>query len=265
VGPLYAKSVQRPFLLVIVSVRADIRGGNGNSGRPISMPETPYQEPADVAPALMGAIVPVTPFEQNCSILWCSKSMKAAIVDPGGDLDRVQQAIETQKVEPEKILVTHGHMDHAGGVAELAEKLKLPIEGPHPEESFWIDQLADQGKMFGLDAARTFEPDRWLQGGDTVTLGETSFEVIFCPGHTPGHIVFYNADAKIAAVGDVLFKGSIGRTDFPRGDHDTLIRSIREGLWPLGDDVTFIPGHGPLSTFGAERQTNPFVGDHLFN
>ncbi|KAB2938838.1 MAG: MBL fold metallo-hydrolase [Rhodocyclaceae bacterium] len=206
-------------------------------------------------------IIPVTPFQQNCSLLWCEKTKKGAVADPGGDLDAIQAAIERFGVTVEKILLTHGHIDHAGGTAELRRRLGVAVEGPQREEAFWIDQLPQQSLMFGLSGAEAFVPDRWLEDGDTVTFGEVTLEVIHTPGHTPGHVVFFDRTARIAVVGDVLFQGSIGRTDFPRGDHDALIRSIREKLWPLGNDITFIPGHGPLSTFGDEREGNPFVGD----
>lgn len=207
------------------------------------------------------AVVPVTPLLQNCSLIWCEDTMKGAAVDPGGDLHAILERTEEEGVVLEKILVTHGHVDHAGGVAELAETRGLPIEGPHPGDRFWIDGMPQQAVMFGLPEARTFTPDRWLADGDTVTVGKTSLRVLHCPGHTPGHVVFFEQDSRIALVGDVLFKGSIGRTDFPKGDYGTLIRSIRENLWPLGDDVTFIPGHGPNSTFGEERRSNPLVAD----
>jgi hydroxyacylglutathione hydrolase len=213
-------------------------------------------------PEINAAVIPVTPFQQNCSIVWCLKTRQAAVVDPGGDLDRILGAIGEVGVSVEKILVTHGHIDHAGAVADLAEKLDVPIEGPQEEDRFWLDDLPGQGSMFGFPTARAFEPGRWLDQGDTVSVGEARFGVHHCPGHTPGHVVFHHVQARLAIVGDVLFKGSIGRSDLPRGDHDTLVRSIRERLWPLGDDVTFIPGHGPLSTFGDERRTNPFVGDN---
>ena len=185
--------------------------------------------------------------------------MAGAVVDPGGDLDRVMAAVEANGVRLERILVTHGHLDHAGATAELAEALKLPIEGPHPEDSFWIDGMPQQAVMFRFPAARPFTPDRWLGQGDQVALGALTLDVMHCPGHTPGHVVFSHAPSRLAIVGDVLFRGSVGRSDFPRGDHATLIRSIRERLLPLGDDVTFIPGHGPLSTFGHERRFNPFL------
>ncbi len=205
------------------------------------------------------AIVPVTPFVQNCTVVWCQETMKGAVVDPGGDIDRILATVAENGVELEKIMLTHGHLDHAGGTADLVDKLGLPIEGPHEEDKFWIDGMVEQGRSFGVPGARPFTPDRWLKAGDQVTVGTVVFDVYFCPGHTPGHVVFFHESSRLAFVGDVLFAGSIGRTDFPRGDFDTLIRSIREQLWPLGDDVAFICGHGPMSTFGHERKTNPFV------
>lgn len=208
------------------------------------------------------AILPVTQFQQNCSFLVCEETGKLAICDPGGDIAQIEAALAELGGEPEKILVTHGHIDHAGAVAELAERLGIPIEGPHEDDRFWIDMLPQQSQMFGFPAARSFTPDRWLQHGDSVTVGNTTLEVLHCPGHTPGHVVFYQKDAALAVVGDVLFAGSIGRTDFPRGDHATLVSSIQLQLFPLGDDIAFIPGHGPMSDFGRERRTNPFVSDH---
>lgn len=210
---------------------------------------------------LKAAIVPVTPFQQNCTILICARTMRGAVVDPGGEVDRLLTTAEEHGVTLEKILLTHGHIDHAGGTAELAERAHLPIEGPHADDKFWIDQIAEQGERFGFDGARTFTPDRWLSDGETVQFGDITLDVYHCPGHTPGHVVFHHPGAKLASVGDVLFHGSIGRTDFPRGDHQTLLNSIRDKLWPLGNDTTFIPGHGPLSTFGEERRSNPFVHD----
>ncbi len=207
-------------------------------------------------------IVPVTPFEQNCSILWCDQSRKAAVVDPGGNIERILKAAAELGVDIERILLTHGHIDHAGGTAGLARQLGVPIEGPEREESFWIDALPQQSKMFGFPQVESFTPDRWLNEGDQVKVGNESLDVIHCPGHTPGHVVFFSKDARLAVVGDVLFAGSIGRTDFPRGDHAALVSSIRQKLWPLGNDVSFIPGHGPMSTFGAERESNPYVGDY---
>lgn len=206
-------------------------------------------------------IVPVTAFEQNCTLLWCEATARAAVVDPGGDLDRVLGAAAEEAVEVEKILLTHAHADHAGATAELAERLQVPVEGPQREDAFWIESLAEQSRMFGLPPSRPFTPDRWLEEGDRVEVGEGTLEVLHCPGHTPGHLVFFDRAEGLALVGDVLFHGSIGRTDFPGGDYDTLIGSIRDKLWPLGDAVRFIPGHGPLSTFGEERRTNPYVRD----
>jgi hydroxyacylglutathione hydrolase len=206
-------------------------------------------------------IIPVTPFEQNCTLLWCEETGRAAVVDPGGDVPRILRAVEESGVTLEKILLTHGHIDHAGAVAELAERLSLPIEGPQRADQFWIDGMAQQSKMFGFPDGRAFTPDRWLEQGDTVRFGNVELDVLHCPGHTPGHVVFFHAPSRLAIVGDVLFQGSVGRTDFPQGDFATLITSIRRRLWPLGDDVAFLPGHGPMSTIGQERRTNPFCGD----
>ncbi len=208
-------------------------------------------------------LIPVTPFEQNCSLLVCEQTGKAAVVDPGGDLDVILDEVKRQGATLEKILLTHGHIDHCGGTAELARRLSLPVEGPQREDAFWIDQLPEQGRMFGFPRLEAFTPDRWLEDGDTVRFGAQEMEVYFTPGHTPGHVIFFHRPSKLAFVGDVLFNGSIGRTDFPRGDYDTLIASITGKLWPLGDDVTFVPGHGPTSTFGEERRGNPFVGDAI--
>jgi glyoxylase-like metal-dependent hydrolase (beta-lactamase superfamily II) len=210
---------------------------------------------------LKAAVIPVTAFQQNCTLLVCSRTGKAAVVDPGGEIDRILEAAAGQGAEVEKVLVTHGHIDHAGGVAELAERAHVPIEGPHAGDRFLIEGLAEQGRHFGLAGARPFTPARWLEDGDAVAFGEVELAVLHCPGHTPGHVVFHHPAAKLALVGDVLFRGSIGRTDLPGGDLDTLVESIRAKLWPLGEDVTFIPGHGPTSTLGEERRTNPFVGD----
>ncbi|MCO1334634.1 MBL fold metallo-hydrolase [Microbulbifer sp. OS29] len=209
-------------------------------------------------------LVPVTPFQQNCSLLWCEDSKRAAVVDPGGDLDKILAAVEERGLKLEKILLTHGHLDHVGGTAALSKQLQLPIEGPHKADDFWIQQLPMQAQMFGFPSVEVFTPDRWLEQGDQVTVGDQPLEVYHCPGHTPGHVIFFHRLSQLALVGDVLFAGSIGRTDFPQGDHDTLIRSIKERLWPLGDEVRFVPGHGPMSTFGQERQSNPFVADKRF-
>ncbi len=205
-------------------------------------------------------IIPVTPYQQNATLLVCEQSNKAALVDPGGDLDVLLAEVESQGAELESILVTHGHMDHIGGVAELAKALNLPILGPHREDDFWIQRLAEQCRMFGFPHSESFTPDRWLNDGDNISVGNETFQVIHCPGHTPGHVVFFHAQERLALVGDVLFKGSIGRTDFPKGDYQTLIDSIQLKLWPLGGDIAFIPGHGPMSTFGDEMRSNPFVG-----
>ncbi len=210
---------------------------------------------------LKSIIIPVTPFQQNCSLLWCSETMKGAFVDPGGDLDTLLEACVSNGVNLKKILVTHGHIDHAGGVAELSKQKALPIEGPHVEDRFWIDGMEQQSRQFGIGPARPFVPTRWLADGDQVSVGNITMEVLHCPGHTPGHVVFFERNTALAFVGDVLFNGSIGRTDFPKGNHQDLINSITQKLWPLGDDVSFIPGHGPVSTFGVERKTNPFVAD----
>lgn len=207
------------------------------------------------------SIVPVTPFQQNCSILVDEASNRAAVVDPGGDVDSILEAVKQTGAELEKIFITHGHVDHCGGAGELRRRTGLPIEGPHEEDRFWIEQVAESGTRFGMGRLEAFIPDRWLNGGDTVQFGKVTLEVRHCPGHTPGHVVFFSEKDRLAIVGDVLFQGSIGRTDLPRGDHATLIRSITTQLWPLGDDVVFIPGHGPASTLGEERETNPFVSD----
>lgn len=203
--------------------------------------------------------LPVTPFQQNCSLLWCDETMQAAVIDPGGDLERILAEVKRRNLTLAQILLTHAHIDHAGGVGELAQRIKLPIVGPHQADKFWIDGLAEQSRMFGFAPAQHFTPTRWLADGDTVTVGNCTLQVRHCPGHTPGHVVFHAPQIKRAFVGDVLFAGSIGRTDLPQGDHDTLIASITQQLWPMGDDTVFIPGHGPESTFGRERQSNPFV------
>ncbi len=207
------------------------------------------------------AIVPVTPFAQNCSILICERTGRAAVFDPGGDLDRIDEALAQTGASLEKVLLTHGHIDHCGQAGEYSRRHGVPLEGPHLDDKFWIDQLAMQGKMFGFPPLQSFTPDRWFVDGDTVSFGAVTLQVIHCPGHTPGHVVFFHAPSRLAIVGDVLFQGSIGRTDFPRGDHAALIASITGKLWPLGDDVAFVPGHGPMSTFGEERQSNAFVAD----
>jgi len=207
--------------------------------------------------------IPVTPFQQNCSLLWCDQTQAAAVIDPGGDLDEVLAEAQRLGLKLEQIWLTHAHIDHAGAAGELAQQLGLPIIGPHPGDQFWIDALAQQSQMFGFPQARPFTPTRWLHDGDTVTLGQSTLQVRHCPGHTPGHVVFYSPEIGRAFVGDVLFAGSIGRTDFPQGDHEQLLASIRERLWPMGDATVFIPGHGPESSFGRERRSNPYVRDPL--
>ena len=209
-------------------------------------------------------IVPVTPFQQNCSIVWDERTRQAAVVDPGGDLQHIVAQLDRAGLTLEKILLTHGHLDHAAGTAELAAMKQVPIEGPHTADQFLIDELPRQAAQFRFPQSRSFVPNRWLTQGDEVTIGGERMEVRHCPGHTPGHVVFIHPSARVAFVGDVLFAGSIGRTDLPRGNHTDLIHSIRDNLFPLGDDITFVPGHGQTSTFGHERQTNPFVADRLF-
>jgi glyoxylase-like metal-dependent hydrolase (beta-lactamase superfamily II) len=203
--------------------------------------------------------VPVTPFAQNCSIVWCDETMEAAVIDPGGDLPRLLAEVKRLGLTLKQIWLTHAHIDHAGGTGELARTLGLPIVGPHSGDQFWIDGLPEQSRMFGFPVAEPFKPTRWLADGATVTVGNCTLAVRHCPGHTPGHVVFHSADIKRAFVGDVLFAGSIGRTDFPQGNHQQLINSITQRLWPMGDDTVFIPGHGPESTFGEERRYNPYV------
>jgi glyoxylase-like metal-dependent hydrolase (beta-lactamase superfamily II) len=204
-------------------------------------------------------IIPVTAFEQNCTLLICPETLDLALVDPGGEPDQILQAIERLGATPRMILLTHGHLDHVGAAPELAKRLSIPIVGPHQEDAFWLDALPQQAQLFGFPQQAGFRPDRWLTQGDRLTLGKRQLEVLHCPGHTPGHLVFFDREARLAQVGDVLFRGAIGRSDFPRGNHSQLLRSIREQLFPLGDDVRFIPGHGPTGTLGQERQTNPFV------
>jgi hydroxyacylglutathione hydrolase len=212
------------------------------------------------APPLRAAIIPVTPLQQNCSLIWCTATMRAAFVDPGGDLPRLQAAARQAGVTVEKILLTHGHIDHCGAAGIFAEELGVAIEGPQEEDRFWIDRLGEDGARYGI-AGRAFEPSRWLADGDQVTLGHLTLDVAHCPGHTPGHVVFHHPQSNLALVGAVGFAGSVGGWDFPRGDQQQLIRSITTKLWPMGDDTAFVPGHGPMSTFGHERATNPFVGD----
>lgn len=215
---------------------------------------------SDTPRPLNAVIIPVTPLQQNCTLLWCTTTMRGAFVDPGGDLDQLKAEAEAKGVTVEKLLVTHGHVDHCGQTGLLSADLGVPIEGPHIDDKFWIDQAATSGRQFGI-AAQPFTPDRWLEEGDTVTVGTLTLHVHHCPGHTPGHVVFHHPESRLAIVGDVLFRGSIGRTDFPRGNHAALLTSITERLWPLGDATAFVPGHGQMSTFGQERRSNPFVSD----
>jgi hydroxyacylglutathione hydrolase len=214
-------------------------------------------------PDVRAAIIPVTPFQQNCTLLWCEKTKKAAVVDPGGDLDHIREAIAQSGVSVEKIILTHGHIDHAGGAAELREDLGVPIEGPHEADRFLLERLAEQGQAYGFPA-RAVAPDRWLNEGDTVTVGDLTLDVLHCPGHSPGSVVLVSKDQRFALVGDVLFQGSVGRVDLPGGDGKALIASIKDKLLPLGDDIAFICGHGPMSTIGQERQSNPYLqGEEL--
>jgi hydroxyacylglutathione hydrolase len=206
-------------------------------------------------------IVPVTPFQQNCSLVIDEDTNMAAVVDPGGDLERIEDAIKQAGVKVERILLTHGHIDHAGGAAELAGKFSVKVEGPHIADKMFLDNLPQRGADFGINGARAVTPDRWLKDGDEVVVGGLKFSVHEAPGHSPGSVVFFNADNKFALMGDVLFQNSIGRTDLPGGSHETLLKSIREKVLPLGDDVTFLPGHGAASRIGIERLNNPFLQD----
>ena len=205
------------------------------------------------------AIVPVTPFQQNCTVLWCETTKRAVVIDPGGDLDRIKQVIANAGVGVEKILITHGRIDHAGGAAELKDVLAVPIEGPHRSDLFLLERLTESARAYGIEGVRNVVPDRWLDEGDQVTVGELSLDILHCPGHSPGSVVFVHRDQHFAIVGDVLFRGSVGRTDLPGSDHAALIRSIKTKLLPLGDEVLFLCGHGPASTIGDERATNPFL------
>lgn len=208
-------------------------------------------------------IIPVTAFAQNCSLIWCPQTRMAALVDPGGDAARIKQEIDAQGVSVTQILLTHGHLDHVGAAAELAQHYGVAVIGPQREDEFWLQGLPQQSKMFGLEECPPLTPDRWLEEGDTVSVGKITLQVLHCPGHTPGHIVFFDEPSRLLISGDVIFKGGVGRSDFPRGDHSQLITSIKTKLLPLGDDVTFIPGHGPMSTLGDERLHNPFLQDEL--
>ncbi|GMM88561.1 MBL fold metallo-hydrolase [Vibrio fortis] len=208
-------------------------------------------------------VVPVTSFSQNCSIVWCDETMEGIVVDPGGDVAQLAAIIEELGVKVVNLVLTHGHLDHVGGTVPLAEILNVEIVGPHKADNFWLQGLENQSQMFGFPLCKAFEPNAWLDEGDKVTFGNQVIDVIHTPGHTPGHVVLFSEEARMAFVGDVLFNGAIGRTDFPQGDFNTLISSIKTKLWPLGRDVTFVPGHGPESTFGRERASNPFVADEM--
>lgn len=212
---------------------------------------------------LKAAVIPVTPFQQNCSLVWDDVTMVGAFVDPGGDVDALLSAASRVGVDVKSILITHAHVDHAGAAQDIKEQLHIPIIGPHKDDQFWIDLIEDSGQKYGMKYARAFKPDRWLDDGDEVMVGGEKLGVVHCPGHTPGHVVFYHEGQSVAFVGDVIFKGSVGRTDFPRGNTKDLIDAITQKLWPLGDAMTFVPGHGPSSTFGEERQSNPYVADHV--
>ena len=206
-------------------------------------------------------IVTVTPFQQNCSVIWCDETNQGAVIDPGGDIERISAVIEKYQIDIKQVLLTHGHLDHAGGAASLSEALQVPIIGPHHEDSFWLEGMEKQAENYGFPGVRVCQPDQWLNEGEMISVGNQSLSVFHCPGHTPGHVIFHHQESQLAFVGDVLFKGSIGRTDFPRGDFDTLIDSITSKLWPLGKETRFVSGHGPISDFGTERKNNPFVSD----
>lgn len=217
-------------------------------------------------PSPIGAFfLPVTPLQQNCTVVWCTRTMKGAVIDPGGEVERVLKAVRGKGVTVEKIWLTHGHIDHAGGADEMREKTGVPIEGPHRDDADWLELLPSIGAQYGISGARSFTPDRWLAEGDTIQVGEAAFEVFHTPGHTRGHVILFHRQARFAQVGDVLFKGGVGRWDFPGGDQQQLFKSITDKLWPLGNDVRFIPGHGAMSSFGQERQSNPFVSDRMLS
>jgi len=219
------------------------------------------EEPQNEAAKAGALIVPVSPFQQNCTLLWCEATRRATVIDPGGDVPQILAAIKQADVTVDQIWITHGHIDHVGGAAELRDELKVPIEGPHLADKYLLDNVVTSGANFGMTGVRNFAPDRWLVEGDTVKVGELAFDVYHCPGHSPGSVVFHNKGMRFAIVGDVLFNGSVGRTDLPGGDHAALINSIKTKLLPLGDDIGFICGHGPGSNFGHERMTNPFLND----
>ncbi len=218
-------------------------------------------EPSE--PKMQIRIIPVTPLQQNCSLIWETETGKAVFVDPGGDIDQLLAALKQFNLTLDRIWLTHGHLDHAGAAQQLKDQFNVPIEGPHEDDQWLLDDIEAQGAKYGIADGRNCKPDRYLADGDTLTLGDETFGVAHCPGHTPGHVVIYHDKARLAFVGDVLFQGSIGRTDFPRGNHQQLLDSITQKLWPLGSDMRFVPGHGPMSTFGQERQTNGFVADSI--
>lgn len=209
-------------------------------------------------------IIPVTHYQQNSTILWCENTLEAISVDPGGEPDKIAAELDQRGLKLTQVVLTHGHMDHVGAAVEIAKRYSVPINGPHKEDEFWLQMLPDQAKMMGMSDQPPFSPNTWLKEGDRVEFGQESLEVYHCPGHTPGHVVLFHRKSQLALVGDVLFSGSIGRTDFPRGNHEQLLDSIITKLWPLGDATEFVPGHGPMSTFGQERATNPFVADHRY-
>jgi hydroxyacylglutathione hydrolase len=227
---------------------------NSNSGS-----DDAQQDNGADTPPIQVMVISVTTFQQNCSLIWDPVTLRGAVIDPGGDVDRIQAAIEKQGVTVEKIVLTHGHIDHVGGAADLAEALGVKVEGPHEADRLLIERVADQAAQFGMEGVKPVTPDRWMVEGDQVEIAGRQFDVLHCPGHSPGHLVFFDKELRFAISGDVLFQGSIGRTDLPGGDHETLIKSIREKMLPLGDDVSFLPGHGQASTIGHERQTNPFL------
>lgn len=246
----------------IENIRRMLRSlDNAGLTRPPRPGQAPSPDPRAHSDMLDFRITPVTDFDQNCTLLWCPETREAAIVDPGGDLPEILAAVEAAGVTPVRILLTHAHADHIGGTAQLARQLGVPVEGPHRDDAFLIASLPVQCALFHLPQAEPFTPDRWLEHGDRVRVGTADLAVIHCPGHAPGHVVFFDAESRLALVGEVLFRGSIGRTDLPRGNHRQLLASIRERLLVLGDDVRFIPGHGPMSTFGEERRGNPYLVD----
>ncbi len=208
-------------------------------------------------------VVVVTPFQQNCSVIWCSETLKGAVIDPGGDVERIIAKIQQHQINVSQVLLTHGHLDHAGGAAELKRLLNIPVIGPHQDDLFWLHGITEQGRQYGFTGAENCTPDQWLNEGETIQVGNEQLAVYHCPGHTPGHVIFYHQASGLAFVGDVLFKGSIGRTDFPKGNHQDLIDSITSKLWPLGGETRFVSGHGGISTFANERQTNPHVADQV--